>query len=128
MRNLKHGQNAVQFMVITAVILTVVAIVAISAASEFEKTLSLSSVRNTANTFANDNGYLLQKIDTNSGHGYYNFTVQLIRETPTANSDSLKEKVLQKIALVLNQPTPVINNDGCSQIAHYTYCVTINEN
>lgn len=124
----RRGQNAVQFMVITAVILTVVGVVAISAASDFEKTLSLASVRNTASSFAGDHGYLLERIETSAGGGYYNFSLILRRERVDASSEGLVTGVLNKIAVVLNQPAPQVNADGCSLIAHYTYCVKVNEN
>ena len=119
----KSGQNAVQFMIITAVILTVVGIVAINAGSEFEKTLALSSAKNTATAYANDNGFILREIQTNFSSGHYNFTIKIRNDNQVIEENNLKVKILEKIAVVLNQPTPTVNPLGCALIAHYTYCV-----
>lgn len=121
------GQNAVQFMVITAVILTVVGIVAIAAGSEFEKTLTLATAKNTVNAFAVENNLLIESVETSTGNHYYNFTVNLQNSIPPTDLSSLKGKILSKIAVVLNQPTPDVDINDCSAIAHFTYCVKINE-
>lgn len=118
-----RGQNAVSFMVVVAVVLTVVGVVGLSAAGEFEKTLALSSVSNTMNSFAFSNDFELKNITTTSGNGYFNFSVVMRNKNLVVNNAELIQRALQKIALVLNQPVPIVDANNCSQVAHFTYCV-----
>lgn|GEM_PF-3733579 len=121
---MKRGQSAVEFVLISAVVLTIVAGVLFPFVKEAELSSAIAAARVAALDFASTNASLsLTSVDYAVGATNVTVYPRLFFQGAQVQPLDLRLKVLRGIAGVFNPNAVIRPDDSCVSALFYAYCV-----